>query len=161
MTALERWYSDLPEVIYAAGEPILTEGEDHGVLLVLVEGAVSVTKGDVQVAVVNAEGAVLGEMAVLLGGPATATVTAVGDCRLHRSDDPQTLLLERPEAAIAIATAVARRLDLIVSYLADLRTQYADRDDHLGVVAEVLSSLLQYRGNTVEPGSEREPDAPY
>jgi hypothetical protein len=66
-----------------------------------------------------------------------------------------------PEVAIGIAVTVARRLDLITGYLADLRRQYADRSDHLGVVAEVLESLSQHRGNAVEPGSDREPDAPY
>ena len=42
-----------------------------------------------------------------------------------------------------------------------LRAQYADRDDHLGVVDEVLGTLLQRQSTPVDPGSEREPEAPY
>ena len=63
--------------------------------------------------------------------------------------------------AVEIATTLARRLDLVTRYLADLRKQYADRADHLSVVDEVLESLLQRQVPTEEPGSEREPDAPY
>jgi CRP/FNR family transcriptional regulator, cyclic AMP receptor protein len=111
--------------------------------------------------VLDQPGTFLGEMAALLGGPATATVTAVGECRLRRSDDPQALMRSTPEVAIAIAVTVARRLDLVTGYLADLRSQYSDRSDHLGVVAEVLESLVQHSGDAIEPGSEREPDAPY
>ncbi len=100
-------------------------------------------------------------MAFLLDGSATATVTAVGECRFLRSDDPDLLVRDHPEVALDIATTLAQRLDLVTRYLADLRNQYADREDHLGVVDAVLQSLVQRQGAAEEPGSEREPDAPY
>lgn len=161
MLDVHDWSTDLPEVTFADGEEIFVDGQRHNELLILVEGAVRITKSEVQIAIVDQPGAFLGEMAVLLGGPATATVTAVGECRFRRSDDPHRLMRARPEVAIAIAITVARRLDLITGYLADIRNQYADRSDHLGVVAEVLESLTQHRGDAVEPGSDREPEAPY
>jgi CRP/FNR family cyclic AMP-dependent transcriptional regulator len=158
---VDDWSADLPEVTFADGEQIFVDGERHNQLLVLVEGAVRISKSDAQIGIIDQPGAILGEMAVLLGGPATATVTAMGACRFRRSDDAHQLVHSQPEVAIAIAQTVARRLDLITGYLADLRSQYSDRSDHLGVVAEVMESRIQYRGDAIEPGSDREPDAPY
>lgn len=161
MLAVDDWAAELPEVTFADGEEIFVDGQRHNQLLVLLEGAVRISKSGVQIAVIDQPGTFLGEMAVLLGGPATATVTALGDCRLRSSDDPMGLMQATPDVAIAIAVTVARRLDLVTGYLADLRSQYADRSDHLGVVAEVLESLVQHTGDAVEPGSDREPEAPY
>jgi len=158
---VDDWSADLPEVTFADGEEIFVDGERHNQLLVLVEGAVRITKSGQQIAIVDQPGAFLGEMAVLLGSPATATVTAMGECRFRRSDNPERLMRTNPDVAIGIAVTVARRLNLITGYLADLRSQYADRSDHLGVVAEVLESLSQHSGDAVEPGSDREPDTPY
>ena len=98
-------------------------------------------------------------MSTLLGSAATATVRALRDSRLRRSDDPQGFLDAHPLAARAIATTLARRLDTINGYLVDLRHQYGDRDN-LGMVDMVLESLRHHQAR-VEPGSEREQDAPY
>ena len=54
---------------------------------------------------------------------------------------------------------LARRLDTINGYLVDLRHQYGDRDN-LGMVDTVLESLRHHQAR-IEPGSEREQDAPY
>jgi CRP/FNR family cyclic AMP-dependent transcriptional regulator len=152
---------DLPEVSYPDGTAILTEGRRHRELLVLVNGRVRVSSSGVEVTVIDTPGAIFGEMATLLDAPATATATAVGECRFLRSDDPDGLLRDHPGFAREVAVTLARRLDLITRYLADLRRQYADSGDHLSVVDEVLESLQQHQGPQVQPGSEREPDAPY
>ncbi|HSV41741.1 MAG TPA: Crp/Fnr family transcriptional regulator [Nocardioidaceae bacterium] len=151
----------LPEVVYADGEALFTEGARHPEIVILVEGTVHITKAGVQVGVVDQPGAVMGEVGFLLDSPATATATAVGECRCLRADDPETFLRERPEFTVAIARVLARRLDLVTGYLADLQNQYADRSDSLGVVAQVLSALSSHSGEDIEAGSEREPDAPY
>ncbi len=161
MPDVPEWAAHLPEVTFTDGAQILVEGRRHHVLMVLVEGTVSVSKSGAQISVIDQPGAILGEMAVLLNTPATATVTALGECRFLRSDDPETLLRNRPGLALEIAVTLARRLDVITGYLADLRSQYADRSDHLGVVDEVLETLMQHRGPATEPGSDRESDAPY
>ena len=152
---------DLPEVTYPPGAAILTEGQRHGEILVLVSGAVRVSSQGTEVAVISAPGAIFGEMAALLDAPATASVTAVDECRFLRSDDPDGLLRDAPGFAREVAVTLARRLDLITGYLVDLRRQYADSGDHLGVVDEVLESLRQHQGPRLRAGSEREPDAPY
>lgn len=149
------------EVAFADGAPVLVEGQSHGELLVLTSGTVRVTSNGAEISVIDEPGAVFGEMATLLDGTATATVTALGECTFLRAEDATTLLLEQPGFALEVARTLARRLDLITRYLADLRNQYGDREDHLGVVDEVLESLLQRQGPAEQPGSEREPEAPY
>lgn len=155
------WAAHLPEVTFADGAEIFVDGRRHRNLLILVEGTVRITKSDAQISIIDQPGAIFGEMAVLLDAPATATATAIGECRFLKSDDPETLLRDRPGFALEIAVTLARRLDVITGYLADLRNQYADRDDHLGVVDEVLESLMQHQGRVVESGSDRESDVPY
>jgi len=151
----------LSDATYPSGAQILVEGRRHHELLVLVSGAVRVTVSGAEIRTIDEPGAIFGEMATLLDAPATATVTAVGECRFKKADDAASFMRDHPGFALEIASTLARRLDLITRYLADLRNQYADRSDHLGVVDTVLESLLQHTDNGVQPGSERETDAPY
>jgi CRP/FNR family transcriptional regulator, cyclic AMP receptor protein len=153
--------ADLSEVTYADGTPILVEGRRHRELLFLMSGAVRVTASGAEIRVIDEPGSIFGEMATLLDAPATATVTAVGECRFRKADDAAAFMRDHPALALEIASTLARRLDLITRYLADLRNQYADRSDHLGVVDSVLESLMQHNDNGVQPGSERETEAPY
>jgi CRP-like cAMP-binding protein len=151
----------LSDATYPDGAQILVEGRRHHELLVLVSGAVRVTVSGAEIRTIDEPGAIFGEMATLLDAPATATVTAVGECRFKKADDAASFMRDHPAFALEVASTLARRLDLITRYLADLRNQYADRSDHLGVVDTVLESLLQHTDNGVQPGSERETDAPY
>ena len=153
--------ADLPEVVYPDGAPILVEGERHRELLILVSGAVRITAKGAEIRTIDEPGSIFGEMATLLDTPATATATAVGECRFRKADDGATFMREQPGFALEVASTLARRLDVITRYLADLRNQYSDRSDHLGVVDTVLESLLQHQQGGEQPGSEREVDAPY
>jgi CRP/FNR family transcriptional regulator, cyclic AMP receptor protein len=154
------WSAPLPEVHYPAGAVLIREGEVHGKLFVLLDGALEISRSDTLLTVVDAPGAIFGEMSALLGSAATATVRALRDSRLRRSDDPQEFLDGNPLVARAVATTLARRLDTINGYLVDLRHQYGDRDN-LGMVDTVLESLRHHQARTSEPGSERQRDAPY
>jgi CRP/FNR family cyclic AMP-dependent transcriptional regulator len=151
----------LLDATFPDGAQILVEGHRHHDLLILVSGAVRVTASGAEIRFIDEPGAIFGEMATLLDAPATATVTAVGECRFKRAADAETFLRDHPAFALEIASTLARRLDLVTRYLADLRNQYADRSDHLGVVDTVLESLMQHTDNGEQPGSERETDAPY
>jgi CRP/FNR family transcriptional regulator, cyclic AMP receptor protein len=155
------WSADLPVVFYPAGAEVIREGEVHGVLLVLVDGVVEVSREGTVVAMIDDPGSVVGEMSALLGGPAMATVRSVGGCTFRRSDDPHSFMTQHPEVTLAVAATLARRLRAITGYLVDLRRQYADRSDHLAMVDVVLESLTHQQHTTAEPGSDREPDAPY
>jgi CRP/FNR family cyclic AMP-dependent transcriptional regulator len=159
VTDMLDWSAGLPEVLCARGDVLIREGEAHGTLFVLVEGELEISRDDTLITVVGSPGAVFGEMSALLGSAATATVRARRDSRLRRSGDPQAFLDSDPKVARAVATMLARRLDTINGYLVDLRHQYGDRDN-LGMVDTVLESLRHHQAR-VEPGSEREQDAPY
>jgi CRP/FNR family cyclic AMP-dependent transcriptional regulator len=153
------WSAGLPEVLCSRGDVLIREGRAHDTLFVLVDGELEISRDDTLITVVDAPGAVFGEMSALLGSAATATVRARRDSRLRRSDDPKAFLDSDPRVALAVATMLARRLDTINRYLVDLRHQYGDRDN-LGMVDTVLESLRHHQAR-VEPGSERERDAPY
>jgi hypothetical protein len=49
----------------------------------------------------------------------------------------------------------------MTTYLADLKTQYADHEGGLGMVDVVLGSLLQASGPRSELRSARDPDPEY
>ena len=64
-------------------------------MLVLVAGEVVVERDGVPFARIDTPGAVFGEMSAVLERPATATVRAVSDLRVHVIDDPLGFLTER------------------------------------------------------------------
>jgi CRP/FNR family cyclic AMP-dependent transcriptional regulator len=43
-----------------------------------------------------------------------------------------------------VARILSRRVQLVTGYLVDLERQFADRDDHLAMVDEVLESLVPH-----------------
>ena len=134
----------LPERVLAPGECLITEGGHSGRLFVLAEGVVQVLKTDVVVATVAERGAFFGEMSLLLGTPHTATVRAVGPCRFYVVDDAEAFL-RSPDIQLAMSRLLAKRLQMVTTYLSDLLHQFAEREDHLGMVEEVLESLLQHQ----------------
>jgi CRP/FNR family cyclic AMP-dependent transcriptional regulator len=151
----------LPQLTFAAGADVIVEGQVEVPLLVLVNGAVRVSREDVEISSIDEPGAVFGELSALLAAPATATVRAIGECVFRVCDDPRAFLREHPELAIAVAQMLARRLDALTHYLVDVRNQYADTSHHLGVVDVVLESLSHHQGAHADPGSDREREAPY
>jgi CRP-like cAMP-binding protein len=153
--------ADLPELTYADGVEVLTEGVRDGRLLVLTSGSAEVSRDGVPVSTIDQPGAIFGEVAVLLDSPATATVRSRGTSTFRVSDDPEAFFRESPAVAIAIASTLARRLDALTRYLADMRQQYAGGDGHLGLVDVVLESLSVHQGAVADPGSDREREAPY
>ena len=127
----------------------------------LMSGVVRVHADGLDLDIVDRPGSFFGEISILLGGAPRATVTTVEMSTLGYTDDPIAFWTAYPEHVIAMARGVATRLDLISGYLRDLREQYADRADHLGMITSVLQALLTHQGETIEPGSEREREAPY
>ena len=145
----------------AAGDALISEGDEVVALYELRSGTVEVVRAGVTVAVVSEPGALFGELSLLLGRPANATVRARSDVVVEEIDDAPRRLVEEPELMARLARLLARRLHLMTGYLADLRNQYGDHEGGLGMIDEVLASLAHAAPVEVEPGSEREPDAPY
>jgi CRP-like cAMP-binding protein len=148
-----------PAMELAPGEVMLREGERTGRLFVLAEGCLEVFRGEVQVALVDEPGAVFGEMALLLDGVHTTSVRAVGPARVHVVADAEAYLAGNADLVLPIARLLARRLRNVTTYLVDVKRQYGDREDHLGMVDEVLEALAHEQGGSFIPEAElpREP----
>lgn len=143
------------------GEPLLREGVRSGALYVLVSGSLEVQRNGVPVAIISDPGAVVGELGLLLDSPASADVFAVGSAVIREIADVEDFFQRYPDFARYLATMLARRLWAISTYLSDLKAQFADRDDIVGLMPAVLQELLVGNRAEPEPGSEREPDSPY
>lgn len=148
---------DLPLVSFSAGESILEEGDRKGVLYILASGSVEIVKEGTQINVVSEPGAFLGEVAVLLDQPHSASVRALEPCTCRIVEDPQEFVTENPGVGIELARLLARRLHYLTTYLVDVKRQY-DGSDHLSMVDEVLETLVHHQEPEAEPGSDRCPE---
>jgi CRP/FNR family transcriptional regulator, cyclic AMP receptor protein len=145
----------LPEVHLPAGTILLNEGEKSGKLYILIDGEFEVSHGGVQIANISTAGSVFGEMSILLDAPHTASVKALRPSRAFLVDDVGKFLQAAPQVMHHIAALLALRLQLVTGYLADLKRQYAEHSNHLGMVDEVLGTLLhQQRQETIAGPSQ-------
>lgn len=134
----------------AAGEFILKQDEPCDELHVLLDGEVEVLRDDVRVAKIAGTGSVLGEMSLLLGGPCTASVRTLRPSRLASIANPREFLAASPVASLHVAELLARRIDSLNRYLVDVKHQY-EGHDHLGMVDDVLSTLMHHHPRRATP----------
>lgn len=108
------WYLAgwMTPVVLAAGEALLTEGVRDGDLYLMLGGELEVTVGGDLVLGRVGRGDWLGEVGLLDGGPASATVRALGPCRLLR--------LERADLERAKVDDPACAAELLRALLVDL-----------------------------------------
>ncbi|OOO03394.1 MAG: hypothetical protein USCGTAYLOR_00430 [Chromatiales bacterium USCg_Taylor] len=149
----------LPERTFGPGEVLLAEGGKDKILYILIEGEVEVRKGDIQVNTQSEPGAIFGELAVLLDIPHTATVKTLSPSRAHVVERASDFLQSHTAIAYKLARLLAQKLHGITTYLVDLKRQFEDQQDHLGMVDEVLDTLLHQQVEECTPGSDRHPDA--
>jgi CRP/FNR family cyclic AMP-dependent transcriptional regulator len=149
----------LPREEFPEGSVLLTEGETSGRLYVLADGCVEVLRGGTQVAVVDEPGAVFGEMSVLLNRPHTATVKTTSPVGVFVFEDGEGFLKSKPEIAFLLGRLLAERLNAATSYLADLKRQFEHQGNHLGMVGEVLETLIHQQREefSLQPESEADP----
>ena len=150
----------LPEVQLPPGVVLLREGDPAGPLWVLVSGALTVSKGGVEVNTITQPGAVIGEISLLLQTACGATVQTAVPSVVRQALDGRALMDSDPGIAHLLAVGLAERLNAVTGYLADLKLQYADAPG-LSMVSEVLAQLSQRKPAAVRPGSAREPDPEY
>lgn len=124
-----------------AGATVLEEGAYSGVLAVLVAGEVEVTRAQVRIDTVAEPGAVFGEISALLGVGHSASVRTLRPSQFHLIRDPRSHLAWNPDFHLHVSVLLARRLNNLVKYLADVKQQY-EGHDHLGMVDDVLASLV-------------------
>jgi CRP-like cAMP-binding protein len=157
VTTLLEFGERLPAISFAAGEVLLPEGTRTGLLFILVEGEVEILKGDVQIEVVSEPGALFGEISALLDTPHMATVRTLAPSRAVRIEDAVRFLRTNPDLSLEIARLLAHRLTNVVGYLAALKRQF-EGHSHLGMVDEVIETLVNQQRRSFTPGSIREPD---
>ena len=143
------------------GDVLLADGESVGALFVLLEGALRIEKAGSLIAIVDEPGACVGEMSLLLGAPATADVVAGERSLVAVVEDAPALLAGEVGLSLALARLLAARLQVMTTYLADIKQQYADHEGGLGMVDVVLGTLMRSSGARTRLGSERDPEPEY
>jgi CRP/FNR family transcriptional regulator, cyclic AMP receptor protein len=151
----------LPRIVVPAGNVVIEQGRPFGTVLVLVEGGVVVERDGLPIARVDQPGSIFGEMSSLLGRPATATVRTTIDSTFLVAEDGEQFLLERPDIVITVARTLAIRLDNLTGYLADVKRQFGDQANHLGMLDDVMQTLIHNKAPAVQPGSARMPELDY
>jgi CRP/FNR family transcriptional regulator, cyclic AMP receptor protein len=159
MVDLLQLSSHLPEVDIDPGHEILREGERTGAIWILVSGELRVRRGTTVVDWIDRPGAVIGEMSVLLGTAATASVDASEPSRLRYAASGEDFLAD-PTVTRLVAVGLADRLNLVTTYLADLQDQYGDAPE-MDMVQEILNRVTdrQLRAFRAASGVDTDPGA--
>ena len=110
MPNLLDYCSGLPTRSVPKGETVLEEDVKDGVVLVLKSGAVEIVKHGTTVTTIGNRGAMLGEMAVLLGRGHTATAVAAADSEFYVLEHAGEALEANPQLYREIARSLAERL---------------------------------------------------
>jgi CRP/FNR family cyclic AMP-dependent transcriptional regulator len=84
-------------------------------------------------------------------------VIAATAVTVYRFPDAARFLHSDPEVSLTVARKLAQRLNTVTTYLVDLKRQYAGQSNHLGMVSDVLASLVYQQAEEFNPGSDRDP----
>jgi CRP-like cAMP-binding protein len=142
-----------------AGDVLFGQGDDDRTsVAVLVRGQLRVDLDGVALSDITVPGAFVGELGALLGTDRSASVVAVEPSTVRIIGDPAAFFADHPDVALELARQLAGRLHRLLAYLADVRSQYADAEGHLGVIDSVLGRLASRPPVDIEPGSDRSPD---
>ena len=151
----------LPTRELKSGEVLIREGERADAMFVVIAGTFEVARQGSVVALITEPGSVLGEVSALLDAPPGATVTATSPAAVRVIDDPLAFMAAEGGSLLEISRTLATRLNRLVAYIADVKNQYGDSENHLGMLDEVLSELTYAQPQAVEAGSERDPNPYY
>lgn len=153
--------ADLPLLTIESGACLIEQGQPPGPLYFLVSGELTIERDGVPFARIDASGAIFGEMSAILDRPATATVRARVPTTVRTAEDGMAFLGDHPSVSLAVARTVASRLDNLTRYLTDVKQQFADQAGHLGMVDDVLTTLVHHQAPPARPGSARMPELEY
>ena len=149
MVDLLQLSSHLPEVDIDSGHEILARVSEPARFGFSCLGT-SRRRGATVVDWIDRPGAVFGEMAVLLGTAATASVEASEPSRLRYAANGEEFLAD-PTVTHLVAVGLAERLNLVTTYLADLQDQHGDAPE-MEMVREMLKRLMDRRIRSIPPG---------
>ncbi len=135
------------------GDVLFHEGDQGDRLYVIAEGKIKLgrtsTDGRENLLAILGPGEMFGELSLFDPGPRTATATAVAETQLVSmgQDQLRDVLHQRPNVALTMLTALARRLRKTNDVLADLVFT-----DVPGRVAKALLDLAKRFGRPVDEG---------
>ena len=141
MSSITAFTASLPLEQLKHGTLLTEEGSHSGRLFVLEKGRLTVLREGVILATIDEPGAVIGEMAVLLGTPHSATVRADGVVSVRVIDDAIDKLADNPELALHIATLACARLNATSALLVELRRNSGGRDKEQALLGRILGAL--------------------
>jgi CRP/FNR family cyclic AMP-dependent transcriptional regulator len=144
LAEFQKRLSALPVATYQAGDSVLTAGEKTGQLLILKQGAVSITKESVEIAKVTEVGSVFGELSALLEQPHTADVRALETSEFHVAE-AATLLAKDPTVLLYVAALLAKRLDRANGAVIELRNQFQEGQPP-GKIRKAIQKLQEVLG---------------
>lgn len=156
MESFLKFVAGRPVIAVQAGVDLLTEGTVSGKLWVLVDGAVLVQRAGTDITAISNSGAIFGEISILLGKAHTATVRTLTECQVIVIENGASFLEAHPEASIRLSRVLAARVDMLLGYLADVKTQFSDQKSHFSMLDGVMGSLCYHSGQEAELGSDRE-----
>ncbi len=146
----------MPVVNIEANQTILAEGDRTGLIFILIKGEVRISKRELEIIRLTEPGSILGEMSALLDLPHTATVTTLVPSRFYRVDQPD-FLRNNTDICYPLAVLLARRVNGVTNYLVDIKEQFSDQSNHLGMMDEILATIVNQQGEDPQPGSDRDP----
>ena len=131
-----------PTQTLAAGEVLIKEGDPGGDIYVLESGKLIVSRAGVTLATITAQGALIGEMSVLLGTENTATVTAEKASTVRVVKDALAFLERQPLVALRVAMLLSQRLDATSALLVELQKDSKGKAAEAGIFGRLMSALV-------------------
>ena len=151
--------ADLPPLRLSPCDELYRQGDDSDAgISVLVDGSLRIELDDAVLSQIDVPGAFVGEIGALLGAPRTARVVATEPTTVRSIGDPAAFFATHPELALELARQLAGRLQRLLAYLGDVRSQYGDAGGHLAMLDSVLGKLATRAPVEIEPGSDRAAD---
>ncbi|HVY51078.1 MAG TPA: cyclic nucleotide-binding domain-containing protein [Devosia sp.] len=131
-----------PTKSLASGEVLIREGDPGGDLYVLESGRLAVERAGVPLAEIATQGALVGEMSVLLGTENTATVRAVGPATVRVVKDALGYLERQPLVALRVAMLLSQRLDRTSALLVEMAHEHKDQPREAGIFDRLMKALV-------------------
>lgn len=160
MTSALSLTTDLPEVAFERGDVVVAEGTTTGSIWILIAGTLHVRLGDETISVIDQPGAIIGEISLLLDQEHGATVEALEPTTMRFAADGAQLFETHPAFMRLVTIDLAKRLDSLTVYLADIKRQYRGAPG-LSMVSDVLHHLRHQSHSGPRPVSARDPDPEY
>lgn len=134
--------ADLPVESFATGQDLVKESHRASRLFILKAGSVEILKEDLQINVVSSPGSIFGEISLLLDRPHMATVRALEATECYVAEDGAAALLSYPDLTLHISRLLAARLNAVINYVVDWKTEYEPDPDQRRMVEELLDGII-------------------